>query len=501
MNEQTDYKGIIEQLAEKKEIRTNLSQLRKLLKDNEIKQELIKDQNLAEMVVSFLKEEDPKIRKNAVLLLGDLQCQSAVSEIMEAYEQENTMFVKASYVTALCQLDTEEYLSRLKKRLEEVMAEEATDSNRKHLDEERRALQNLIIQYDGITTHVFKGWDKEVKVILQTNPAHREVVRKMVSTGEAKAHGLGVEVKTNRLKELMKIRMYRDLLFILDLTNANKRYISNDPVEAAKELWNSNLYVLLEELHEQTGPFYFRVECKSAMTLEERSSFTRRLTGELERLSGGNLVNSTSDYEVELRVVQTKTGEFYPALKLYTIMDKRFTYRKNSIATSIHPSTAALIMEMAKPYLTEEGQIIDPFCGVGTMLIERDMAVPAREMYGTDTFGEAIVKARENALLAGERINYIHRDFFDFKHEYKFDEIVTNMPVRGKKTKEEMDRIYELFFAKASSILTEKGIIVMYTNEVGFVKKQLRLHKEYHLLQETLMQKKGEFYLLIIEVA
>ena len=73
VNEQTDYKGIIEQLAEKKEIRTNLSQLRKLLKDNEIKQELIKDQNLAEMVVSFLKEEDPKIRKNAVLLLGDLQ--------------------------------------------------------------------------------------------------------------------------------------------------------------------------------------------------------------------------------------------------------------------------------------------------------------------------------------------------------------------------------------------------------------------------------------------
>ena len=72
------------------------------------------------------------------------------------------------------------------------------------------------------------------------------------------------------------------------------------------------------------------------------------------------------------------------------------------------------------------------------------------------------------------------------------------MPVRGKKTKEEMDKLYELFFTKAASILTEKGIIIMYTNEVGFVKKQLRLHKKYHLLKETLMQKKGEFYLLII---
>ena len=64
-----------------------------------------------------------------------------------------------------------------------------------------------------------------------------------------------------------------------------------------------------------------------------------------------------------------------------------------------------------------------------------------------------------------------------------------------------MDRLYELFFTKAASILSEKGIIIMYTNEVGFVKKQLRLQKKYHLLKETLMQKKGEFYLLIIGLA
>ena len=75
------------------------------------------------------------------------------------------------------------------------------------------------------------------------------------------------------------------------------------------------------------------------------------------------------------------------------------------------------------------------------------------------------------------------------------------MPVRGKKTKEEIDKLYEHFFTKARSILTEKGVVIMYTNEVGFVKKQLRLHKEYRLLQEYLMQKNGEFYLLIIGLA
>lgn len=498
MSENTDYRIIIQELVEKKNVRTNLSRLRQLLKEEKIKEDLRMDENLGRMVLDFLKEEEPKTRKNAVLLLGDLQYQNSAASIMEAYEQENTRFVKASYVTALAQLDVENYLPQLKKRLEELLTEDVEEQSRKHMDEERRALQNLIIQYDGITTHIFKGWDQEVKVILQTNPAHREVVRKMITVGEAKLHGLGIEVKTNRLKELLELRTYRDILFKLDLKNKENALVSENPVETAKELWNSDLYALLEKLHGQKGPFFFRVECKSSMTLEQRSSFTKKLAGELERLSGGELVNSTSDYEIELRLVQTKAGGFYPALKLYTIQDKRFSYRKNSIATSIHPSTAAFIMEIARPYLVQDGQIIDPFCGVGTMLIERNLAVSAREKYGTDTFGEAIEKARENAALAGERINFIHRDFFDFKHEYKFDEIITNMPVRGKKTKEEMDRLYGLFFAKAGSILTDKGMIIMYTNEIGFVKKQLRLHKEYRLLQETLMRKKGDFYLLII---
>lgn len=158
------------------------------------------------------------------------------------------------------------------------------------------------------------------------------------------------------------------------------------------------------------------------------------------------------------------------------------------------------MMELAAPYLKEGAQVMDPFCGVGTMLIERDIRVPAGDMYGTDTFGEAIEKARENASLAGEEIHYIHRDFFDFHHDYLFDEIVTNMPVRGKMTKEELDRLYARFFDKATEILKKNAVIVMYTQETGFVKKQLRLHREYMLQQEYCMQEKTGFSLLIIGV-
>ena len=235
------------------------------------------------------------------------------------------------------------------------------------------------------------------------------------------------------------------------------------------------------------------------MELDKRSDFAKKLAAAIDRLSDGKLINSVGDYEVEIRLVANKEGKFFVGVRLATIRDNRFNYRKNSIAVSIHPSTAALIMEIARPYMLEHAQILDPFCGVGTMLIERNYAVDAREIYGIDIFGEAIAKARANTDITGMKINYIHRDFFDFRHDYKFDEIITNMPVRGKKTREEMAKLYEKFFKKAETLLSEKGIIIMYTNELGFVKKNLRINKRFNLLQETLMLSKGEYYLLIIQ--
>ena len=44
------------------------------------------------------------------------------------------------------------------------------------------------------------------------------------------------------------------------------------------------------------------------------------------------------------------------------------------------------------------------------------------------------------------------------------------------------------------------GVIIMYTNEEGFVKKQLRLHENMKLLDQYLMQEKNGFYLMIMEI-
>lgn len=488
---------ILKELEKRENIRTNLSNLRKQIKDQEKKQELLQQMDKWEpLFFSFLKDEDAKTRKNTALLLGDLAYEPAVDVLYEAYETEPTLFVKASYLQAMAELDVTQKLPDLRDRLQTLLEMETETENKKHIGEEIRAIRKILIRNEGINHHTPELKDKKVSVILLTNRLHKETVRRMIEDADAESsiHPLGVLVETEHLEKLMKLRTYRDMVFPLQ----TKGFLQPDAQKAAKEILDGDILEILDSLHKEGGEYYFRIEVKSPMDLETRSVFTKKMAAELEYLSKGRLINSIGDYEVEIRLIANKEGAFFPCLKLMTIKNQRFAYRKNAIATSIQPSTAALIMELAKNYLKEYAQIIDPFCGVGTMLIERSIKVPAREMYGMDIFGDAISFARENTKLAGAKVNYIHRDFMDFKHEYAFDEIITNMPLRGKKTKQEMDAFYRDFFEKAKEILAKEAVIIMYTNEVGFVKKQLRLQSAYTLLQETCMEKKNNFYLLIL---
>lgn len=497
---------IVDELYKQNNVRSNLSELRKHIKDPEKLRELQKilkqdpDGKGRELLLSFLKSQDAKTRKNAALLIGDLKWQECKRALYEAYQTDTTRFVKSSYLQALKQLRIPELVPELKKSLKGLQSLELTEENRKHVEEEMRELQQIIIQYEGITHHKFSPVGKTLEVLLLTNRNLRENICNRISAGEAKVHPLGVLVKTDRFSAISKIRTYRELVFPVHAGGM----LSPEPRKAAQEIWKGDLYTLLTGMHEAgEETFYYRLDCRSSMDLEKRSDFAKQFTTALDQISGGKLMNSPSDYEVEIRLIASKDGRFFPCIRLYTYTDTRFSYRKNSIAASMAPSTAALIVELAKPYLKEDGQIMDPFCGVGTLLIERNRLVPAKDMYGTDTFRDAIVLGRENAQAAKTRINFIQRDFFDFHHEYLFDEIITDMPMRGKKTREEMDQLYAAFFGKLPEILAPSAVIIMYTNETAFVKKQLRLHKEYRILQETNMQKSTEgkqgFDLLILQ--
>lgn len=485
---------LLENISRKEDVRASLIALRQQLKEPEkraILQSSISEQ--PKLLPELLQHEDPKVRKNAALIIGEMQIQELIEELYQAYLREDTLFIRSDYLKAIGQLDHTEYQKPLEERLKWLVEQKISEENQKHYREELSVLQKMVLKNQVREKHKFMGIHEKYDVILTTNRNYREITARQIHGKKVSLVPFGVKVREADITQLMEIRTFKELLFVLDTP-----MIEADPQKAAEVLKASDLMTLLERAHGKQEVFYFRITIAGRMPLDKRSAFIKKCSFALEQCTGRKLLNTPSAYEIELRLFERKDGTFLPLVKLHSLKDRRFSYRKESIAASIHPADAALIAELTRPYLRERAQVLDPFCGVGTMLIERNRAVQAGPMYGIDIFGEAIQKARENTCLAEKEIYYINRDFFDFQHEYLFDEIFTNMPVRGKKSQAEQEQLYHRFFEKAKEILKRDGIMILYSNEKGYIKKHIRLSGCFKLLNEYCINEKEEFSIYVI---
>ena len=486
---------LLEKILSNENVRQNLSFLRQEIKEAEEKyalQYLLTGKE--ESLVALLDSEDAKTRKNVALLMGELGNQSYLKPLIKAYQEETQLFVRSSYLVAIGQLDYRNYVAEFKTQLDALNELEITPENKKHIAEEKKILQELILTIEGVKKHTFRGLKSEEQIVLLTNRNYTKTVLNQLEGTDAKTFNAGVIVKTDDLERVLKLRTYEELLFRIG-------GLGTCPMDVefiAKSIKKSKLLSFLKDSHKGTTPFYFRIEIKSKMDLSKRSAFAKKLAHEIEQQSEGQLINSTSHYEIELRFVESKDGNLNALLKLYTIADTRFDYRIESLPTSIKPVNAALVVELCKPYMKEGAQVIDPFCGTGTMLIERHKAVKANTTYGIDYFGEAIEKAKVNTEAAHQIIHYIQRDFFDFTHEYFFDEIITNMPwAIGRVTEREIKELYGNFFKKAKLHLKEDGIVILYSHNKNLVESMSK-EKGYHILEKYEINSKEGTYVYIL---
>ena len=74
------------------------------------------------------------------------------------------------------------------------------------------------------------------------------------------------------------------------------------------------------------------------------------------------------------------------------------------------------------------------------------------------------------------------------------------MPVRGKMTREQLDRLYEKFFRKALTILEKEAVIVMLYRRNRICEETVASSRGILSLEEYCMQSKAGCYLLIIGV-
>ena len=519
--------------------RTLLSQIRQLLKDcpGALRDEDVfySYATVEPIILACLTHEDAKTRKNAALVLqtiaeeygldifgddqvedpaasdeaptaSDLPSAEVASYLYAAYKAEETMFVRSAYLEALKCFDCEPYRAELMERLTFLKEESWAEGDLKHVREERHAIESLFEAPASEMKSEFKGLDREMGILLVIDEAVREAAQTELGAGARVVPG-GVRLTTSSWKKVQSCRLYKEALFPVPLRKGSQITISNMGSLVA----DSKLIPMVDELLKaagdstQTGSVGenagarehpFRMEIRSSSDEDRSGAALKRAAAELEEASKGRLRNSKTAYEFTLVLMAKRDGSLSPYIKLPDSTDHRFDYRKNSEATSMSAVMAAEAVQMIRPYLKDGAQVIDPFAGVGTLLIERAKAVPHGDLYATDIYGHAVIGGRENAELAGVNISYINRDFFDFKHDYPFDEVITEFPDLFNKEAEEKEEFFRNFFRSAMEVTADKAMLFLISAEDKAMHKHIRLNPELRIVSEIEFRGHEKIYVI-----
>ncbi len=341
----------IDNIVNRVDIRQNLISIKNELKTRSDIMSFIESDNYdSTLFSSLLDSEDAKIRKNTALIMGVLGQPVFLKQLVEAYLEEKTLFIKSSYLKAIAGFDYSAYRDQLLNRMKELEAGAFDEADVKHIAEELHQLRLMFGDTAVAVKHVFREPSAPVQVILTARkemlPYLLEEVSDLAGAAGTRKVFCGVMGTTARINELAAIRIYKDMLFPVNGMKAA------DKSEIAVQLVHGNLKDLLEKLHGVSdAPYRFR--------LSSRNLDNARIARSIEALSKGWLVNSVSDYEIELKLIENREGKVICLMKLYTRKDKRFTYRQRYVAASITPVNAASIVYLVKDYLTRDAQIIE----------------------------------------------------------------------------------------------------------------------------------------------
>ncbi|MGH4139787.1 HEAT repeat domain-containing protein [Clostridium sp.] len=447
--------------------------------------------NSKEKLSALLTHSDPKVRKNVCGVIGELGDPAYLEALYNAYNSEDKLFVRYSYVLAIGNCGTAIDADKLRKMFEDVVANEKACSDNdslvttnKHINEEKLALTRAIDKLSPPVHHEFKGFDETVPMILTVmNYQYQQTLKELEENSiNGRLIDEGILIYENDLDKIYKCRTFYELLFPIDKCED----LQFDYKVIAAEIINANVVGFLNQCHnnESNLPFGYRVEFKTMDASRERSEFVKNLSMELDSLSSGNLKNSPSSYEVEIRILE-KNDLCSAFIKLYSYVDNRFDYRKNEIATSINPITAAIVMKSIEKWLKTSANVIDPFCGTGTMLIERAKLEAVQSLTGIDIYRRAISAAEVNSKLANLDIDLIDEDIFEFYTSHPFNELITNMPFDNKSTTHnKYADLYRDFVNKIPSLVIKGGMAFVYTIEKQLFREVLIDNEDLELLQE-----------------
>ena len=427
---------------------------------------------LTDAVRGALCHESPKLRRNAARLIGAFsRSESDALLVIERLKVEETRFVRPSLLLALGSIGGEKAEAALASY---TPAPPADESEKKHYEEEVEALKLARAACMKHEKHEFTGLDAEYEIELAapdrlTSQLKKELDELGIECFDERRASL--KVKTHDYLDLFNARCFSEALF----TVGNLEKLT---AEDAAKAFAAFVPEFMKKTHAGEAPYRYRIELRSDKKAEgDTTAFKKALRDALD--AGGKLINSPADYEMELRIEDSPAGaRLY--LKLFTVRDERFSYRKQSIPASMNPATAAAVLRFAEDFLTVNARVIDPCCGSGTLLIERGLLSPCDSLTGVDIAHKAIDAARMNADSAAlkygiKQAKFICNDILRFEVKRPYDELICNLPFGNRVgDHSSCEKLYTGLLDKLPKLLRSGGTAILYTMEFTLLKKLIR---------------------------
>ncbi len=453
---------------------------------------IIHNESIEQKLKEGLSHSDPKIRKNCALLLGRF---SGVGQfLLDAYFKEETDFVKEAYLKAYVPHLSKEDATLIKDIYENLSLNK--DVNQKHIQAQLRVLSPLVAKVTPQKRKVVKLVHEPIDVVLTTLPYYQFLLIEHLQSFLHKPVTQGVLVRTTSIYDILNLRVYKDLLIpVPKAMNLNM-----DVQSITKGLEQSGLQSLLTKLYGENLRFSFRLV---DVLRRKDPQLIRKVSDQLLVSFPTMLLQTTKREDIEIILKEVNPGKVNVYIKPLDLVSHRFDYRKEVISTSLQPYVAASLVQLAKPYLTEDASVLDPFCGSGTLLIEKNIQCPSHFCMGVDVYQDGINIAKRNTKLAKQHIHYVHKDALRFVHNEMFDEIITDMPTLAQVTDEDhLAEIYNRFFMRLPRLVKPEGYVFIYTSEISLIRKNLRLHSGYITLEEhyDIPRGKNMFYFFIMKM-
>ncbi|MDO5110791.1 MAG: methyltransferase [Clostridia bacterium] len=407
-----------------------------------------------------------KMRKNAARLCGALANPADAPALLQALQKEDTRFVLPSILLSLGAIGGAEAEAAL-------LAYTVEEGDPKHVAAEKEALRMARARCATTQKHAYKGFAKPVLVELRTPKWLSESLvyeLKNMGLSPVKTTTAAVTVRTANLPALYQARSFTELLLPLGKCENKLQDIADVAAPMGE---------MLRACHDGEPPFSYRVEAKGEVP--DRARFAKDMA---MLMDGPLLRNAPSDYEAELRVEIGKSARVY--VKLFSIPDTRFPYRKETLPASIHPAVAAAVLRYARAYLKEGDRVLDPCCGSGTLLFEREMLNKCESLTGVDIAHKAVEIARGNAAAGESRAKFVVNDCRRFIAGRQYDEVIANLPFGNRVgNHSENETLYAEILDKLTDWMQPDGTAVLYTMEFTLLKKLLRARPALELVTET----------------